>query len=148
MPLKRVVVVNRREAKIFAPLARTDTTPESLKFVSSLKNVADAEINPQLVRRADSPPPESGHGVSRHSLEPWNDPHEIAVGAFMVHVAKFLDCERASGRLSEIVVIAEPHSIGLLKASLTTPTDRIVSRWIIKDLTHATIDELAATIAL
>jgi protein required for attachment to host cells len=82
----------------------------------------------------------TGHGAKTHSRHGANsdyDPHAIEVERFAVRIARRLDLERRRENMEELVVIAEPRFLGILRTQLSAPTARIIARQAAKDLVRS-----------
>ena len=74
---------------------------------------------------------------SRHGAQSDYDPHVEETARFARRVARRLDVERRGGAYDGLVVIAAKHFLGVLRAQLSAPTQRWVTREIAKDLLRA-----------
>jgi protein required for attachment to host cells len=82
----------------------------------------------------------TGHGAKTHSRHGANsdyDPHAIEVERFAKRIARRLDLERRSKNMDELVLIAEPRFLGILRTQLSAPTERIITRQAAKDLVRS-----------
>lgn len=66
------------------------------------------------------------------------DPHQTEIERFARRVCRLLDDERRDAALEEVVIIAEPHFLGQLRAHLSAPTRRLVTREVPRNLTRET----------
>lgn len=81
-----------------------------------------------------------GHGprsTARHGAASDFDPHAAEYERFAKRIARRLDTERRSGECHELVIIAAPHFLGVLRPQLSRPTQKIVVREVAKDLVRA-----------
>lgn len=74
---------------------------------------------------------------ARHGAQSDYDPHAVEVERFARRVARQLDAERSRRRIDELVVIAEPRFLGVLRPRISAPTRRLVTREIPRDLVRA-----------
>jgi protein required for attachment to host cells len=79
---------------------------------------------------------------SRHGAQSDYDPHTEETVRFARRVARRLDVERRAGAFDGLVVIAAKHFLGVLRAQLSAPTKRWVTREIAKDLLRAPDEQI------
>lgn len=79
------------------------------------------------------------HAQGRAAPDRGTSPHERAAFAFAGQLAAFLDRGRQQTGVSNIVLVAEPHLLGMLRQQLTPATAQIVIGSLTKDL-HAVPD--------
>jgi len=82
----------------------------------------------------------TGHGAKTHSRHGANsdyDPHAVEVERFAKRIARRLDQERRRAIMEELILIAEPRFLGVLRAQLSASTSRIITRQAAKDLVHS-----------
>jgi protein required for attachment to host cells len=82
----------------------------------------------------------TGHGAmtrSRHGANSDYDPHAVEVERFAKRIARRLDLERRREGMEELIVIAEPRFLGILRTQLSAPTGRIIARQAAKDLVRS-----------
>lgn len=82
------------------------------------------------------------HGHGRHALESHDGPHSHEMGNFVRSIAHRLDQGRQRNEFTELVLIAEPHLMGLLRDALDKNTARLVIRSLSKDLQNVAIHDL------
>lgn len=84
-----------------------------------------------------------GHGPkshARHGAQSDYDPHAVEVERFAKRLARRLDIERRRAGMDELILIAEPRFLGVLRPRLSAPTRRLLRREVARDLVRA--DEL------
>ncbi len=84
---------------------------------------------------------ESG-SVSRHAIEPRNDPHEMDKQRFARLVAHTVQEEAARESFSTWVLVAPAHTLAVIKAELDGPTAAKLVGTLAKDLTKVPDDSL------
>lgn len=82
---------------------------------------------------------------ARHGAQSDYDPHAVEVERFAQRVARQLDAERSRRRIDELVVIAEPRFLGVLRPKISAPTRQLVTREIARDLVGAEADQIRRT---
>ena len=65
------------------------------------------------------------------------DPYVVEIGRFVTHIAQDLTARHRAGALSNLVLIAEPRLLGVLRARLPNELHRLVSREISGDYVRA-----------
>lgn len=81
---------------------------------------------------------------ARHALSTTESPHERIAKGFARGLADKLRQARLVRRFDRLVIVAEPHLLGLIRAELDAVTARTVIATVAKDLAHVPVDELAA----
>lgn len=82
----------------------------------------------------------TGHGPksrARHGAQSDYDPHHVEVQRFAKRLAKLLEVERRHLGIEELVVIAAPAFLGVLRPQLAAATRKVVTREIDRDLVRA-----------
>ena len=135
------VVANRIEAAFYA-----EGRDEEFHFVERLEN-ADGRLTE---KELDSDKPgrgfSSSSGTVHHSLDRRSHRHENVAKKFAHQIAGMLDSNRQKGTYKDLVLVAEPHFLGLLRAELTSPTRELVSHEVGHDYARASDSELEAQI--
>jgi protein required for attachment to host cells len=71
------------------------------------------------------------HGQGRHAMEPETDAKRHEAEVFAKQVADRIERARIEDEFDELVLIAAPEFLGLLRKSLSTTTDGLLrKRWI------------------
>jgi protein required for attachment to host cells len=83
-------------------------------------------------------------GDGRHAMEPPTDAHRQTSVRFLVDVAAFLDQERLQNHYQQLIVIAAPAALGVLRKHFSKPVHDAIIREIPADLTQYRFDELPA----
>lgn len=81
------------------------------------------------------------HG-SRHAFQQEQGPAARVTEQYAKHLAKLLDDGRVTHRYRKLVLVAEPHFMGLMRAALSSETASLVTAAINKDLGHVSVHEL------
>jgi protein required for attachment to host cells len=74
---------------------------------------------------------------SRHGAQSDYDPHDIEVERFAKRLARRLDAERRRIGFEELIIIAGPRFLGVLRQQLSAASSRLVKREIDHDLVHS-----------
>ena len=83
-------------------------------------------------------------GGGRHALSASETAHEHDAKAFAQELADKLRGERNAKRFERLVLVAEPHFLGLLRDALDDVTKRCVIASVSKDLSRVAPSDLAA----
>ena len=131
-----IIVADASRARIFEKASskelherETLTHPES--------RMHEQDITSDLPGRAfDS----SGEG--RHAMGSKHEPKQHEKQEFAKQVADHLDKARTENRLANLVVIAAPGMLGLLRDALSAETSKLVSAEVDKDLTQHSVHDI------
>lgn len=93
-------------------------------------------------RRNQSQP---GGGPSNTTTE-QTDPHRVEAEKFARQLADSLRDARLRGDFEELVIVAPPKFLGMLREALDTPTSRLLGTSVAKDFTHVPTHELEETL--
>lgn len=86
-------------------------------------------------------------GAGRHAMTPRVDPHDQVEKEFTGALATRLNDARPRSDFDRLILIAAPRALGQLRGALSPHTAKLVSAEINKDLTRATVDDIAAHLA-
>lgn len=137
MSKKWIVVAENSRARIFAmegphaPLRELEdlSHPESRLPVRELKS----DRTPRLFR---------GRGRDHHPVQPNVDPKQQEALYFAKQVSDRLEEARTKGEFEELVLIASPAFLGMLRGHLSNATLRCVAKTIDKNLVQLSEAEL------
>lgn len=80
--------------------------------------------------------------TARHGAASDFDPHTVAYERFAKLVARLLDVQRRGSSASELIIVAPPRFLGLLRAQLSKPTQKIVVRELAREMVRASDAQL------
>lgn len=80
----------------------------------------------------------------RHAFSTEEAPTERIAKAFARGLADKLRQARLTGQFERLVLVAEPHFLGLMREALDVATERAVIASVAKDLAEVPVDRLAA----
>jgi len=86
-------------------------------------------------------------GGARHGMAPKADWHDQVKEAFAKDLADRLNAEYSNKTFDRLVLVAPPKTLGHIRSALNPKTTEIVEAELNKDLTGATIDEIAAHVS-
>jgi protein required for attachment to host cells len=121
-----VLVAHRTGARLFEHKGRELSLIQSIDHPAGRIEDHDLETGPQ--RTFDR------HAQGRQAADRGSSPHERAAVSFARDLAKVLEEGRSSKGVKRIVLVAEPHFLGLLRAELGTAVGALVSHTVPKDL--------------
>jgi protein required for attachment to host cells len=84
----------------------------------------------------------TGATHTRHGTASDYDPHAVEIERFVVHIAQHLESRHRAGALSNLVLIAAPHFLGVMRARLPADVQRLISREISGDYVRAHQEQL------
>lgn len=134
-----VAVLSQKEMKLF----NQDPDTRALSFVQKIENTDYSERNLEVTRHH---PGVVQDGVSRSVMDAGTNPHDLIAEQFARKAVQFLDHEHKQGRLSELIVIAEPRFLGRIRSEMSEQLQKATARWIAKDLDKATTATLESAL--
>lgn len=81
-------------------------------------------------------------GEGRHAMERQVDPKRHEAELFAKRIDERLELARAKGEFEQLVLIAAPEFLGILRKHLSDDTEKLVSRTIDKNLVQKTEAEI------
>jgi protein required for attachment to host cells len=133
----RIVVADQAEA-VFYDASSLRNEPKEVGRISD----PDAHLHDRdLVSDRPGRSYESVGGA-RHAIERENDPRHREAVRFARRIARRLDEARRKDEFEQLVVVAGPPFLGLLREEFSRPTKARVVHEIRKDLVHGPIDDL------
>ena len=133
----RIVVADLAEA-IFYDAASLQSRPKEIGRISD----PAAHLHE---RDLVSDRPGRGHasvGGARHAMDLEDDPRRRGAVRFAKRIARRLDEARRKGEFEELVVVAGPPFLGVMRGELSRPTRQRVVHEIPKDLVHGPVESL------
>ena len=76
-------------------------------------------------------------GARRSAMEPPQDPHDLAKARFMKLISGRLEAAARDRRFAQLVIMAPPQMLGILRQELSDTVRRTIAGEIDKDLTKA-----------
>jgi protein required for attachment to host cells len=81
-------------------------------------------------------------GPGRHAMSTEVNAHEHLAGTFARELAALIDAGRSDNRFRDVVLVAEPRFLGLLRGALGGVSASRVSATVAKDLAHVEVRDL------
>lgn len=134
------LVANRAEAKIYQ-----DRPKHHFEFVMKLENPEGRLTETEL----DSDRPGRGYasasnrnGVLSHGLDKTSIRHETTAKRFAAEIAKILESGAHEDKFRDLVLVAEPHFLGLLRAVISPKVKDRIELEIIREFAQGNDKEL------
>lgn len=129
----RVIVADNARARIFSSHSVINQLEEIEGFAHAEAHLSNSELV------EDS----SGKSVDQHgSLDPATSPKDHEEEDFARLLGKHLKALHNEQHFEQLVLIASPRFLGMLRKALPGPLDQLVTRTIDKDLTTADVDTI------
>jgi protein required for attachment to host cells len=91
---------------------------------------------------------QSGNPAQRSSMSERTDPKEVEAEVFARQLAEFLHQAHNHNRFERLVLVAPPHFLGLLRASIDAQVAKLICLSLDKDYTHPPVRDLMRHIDL
>lgn len=127
-----VIVAESSRAKIFAAERRKSALEELEDFSHPESRLHTTAITSDLPGRAFD-----RGGQGRHAMEEPSDPKAHEAASFASSLAERLEGARREGAFQELVLVAPPKFLGLLRERLGDPLRAVVTKEIGKNLVRA-----------
>jgi protein required for attachment to host cells len=138
----RILVADQAEA-IFYDAPTLGARPKEVARISDpLARLHDREFATERPGRTHE-----SRGDMRHAIQRENTPRRAEALRFARRIARRLDDARRNEEFEQLVVVAGPPFLGLVREELSGPTRARVAREIRKDLVHSAPEVLARQLA-
>jgi len=133
----RIVVADQAEA-IFYDTPSLQAQPKEVGHISDpLAHQHDRDFSSDRPGRSYE-----SFGGQRHAIERENDPRQREAVRFAKRISRRLDEARRKGEYDELIVVAGPPFLGLMRKEMSRPTRERVVHEIRKDLVHSPLESL------
>lgn len=137
-----IIVADKSRARIFEAARAGAEMHERETLAHPQSRLHEQELTSDLPGRAfDS----SGQG--RHAMGSEVEPKEHEAEEFARQIADLVDKARTENRVEQLVVIAAPAMLGLLRNAFNDETKKLVGTEIDKDLTQHSMADIQAHLA-
>jgi len=85
---------------------------------------------------------------SGHALTGNKSPHEHAAERFATKMGDYLETGRQQSKFDQLVLVAEPHFLGMLKSAMNPATVRMVTDCVHKDLGKLPADQVPLVLGI
>ena len=129
----RVIVADNTRARIFTSHSVINHLQEVEDFVHPEARLSNRELT------EDS----SGKSVDQHgSLDPGTSAKEHEERSFALLLGRHLKALHNDQHFEQLILVASPRFLGMLRKALPGPLDQLVTKSIDKDLTTADVDTI------
>ena len=133
----RIVVADQAEA-IFYDTPSLQAQPKEVAHISDpLAHQHDRDFSSDRPGRTYE-----SVGGQRHAIEREDDPRQREAVRFARRISRRLDEARRKGEYDELIVVAGPPFLGLIRNELSRPARERVVHEIRKDLVHGPVEAL------
>ena len=133
----RIVVADQAEA-IFYDTPSLQAQPKEVAHISDpLAHQHDRDFSSDRPGRSYE-----SFGSQRHAIARENDPRSREAIRFAKRISRRLDEARRKGEYDELIVVAGPPFLGLMRKEMSRPTRERVVHEIRKDLVHSPVESL------
>ena len=130
-----IVVADNCRARIFTAEAPASPLEEIEALAHTESRLHDRELT------SDLPGKIKGEGKMGHAFEQATDPKKHEADVFAHYVAQYLDDAHDDKQFEQLLIIAEPSFLGLLRNQLSEQIKRLVCFELSKNITtHSTKD--------
>jgi protein required for attachment to host cells len=129
----RVIVANNARARIFASHDVLNHLVEQEDFVHAEAHLSNQDLVSDAAGKSRDP---------RGTYDPPTSPTDHEAENFALRLARRLKEMHNERHFDQLILIAPPAFLGLLRGHLHKPLDKLVERTIDKDLMTAGVDEI------
>lgn len=132
-----VVVADSSRARIFMAKNATGELDEIETLANPEARLHEIDMTSDLPGRTfDSA------GKGRHILEKNTEPKQQKIVDFAKQIDQLLEKARTKKRFSQLILVAAPAFLGILRNQLSSPTSRLVAYELDKNLTQLSSDDI------
>lgn len=132
-----ILVANQAEAQIYS----SDRLPGNLSLVEVLGNAEGTARARDLVSDAPGRAYDS-HGSGRHAIEPNTGVKEEQRRRFVKEMVERLQTARVKGDFDQLVLLAAPAVLGVIRKTLNPELEKTVIKEIPKDLIGQGVEKI------
>jgi protein required for attachment to host cells len=129
----RVIVADNARARIFTSHDVLNHLAEQADFIHGEAHLANRDLVADDAGKS---------GYPRDSLDPATSAKELQTLNFAKLLARHLKDMHSEQHFDQLILIAPPKFLGLLRKELPNPLDQLVERTIHKDLTTSSLEEI------
>ncbi len=138
----RILVADQAEAIFYDAATLTGAPREVGRISDPLARLHDRDLATDRPGRSYE-----SVGGARHSVQGKETPRHTEAVRFARRIARRLDDARRKDEFDQLVVVAGPPFLGLVRQQMSGPTRALVAREIPKDLVHSAPEVLAQRLA-
>jgi protein required for attachment to host cells len=128
----RIVVADQAEAIFYDTGSLTTRPAEAGRIADPAARLHDRDFASDRPGRSYE-----SVGAARHAIQRENDPRQREAIRFAREIARTLEEARRKGEFEQLIVVAGPSFLGLLRAELAPTTKACVVHEVHKDLVHS-----------
>ncbi len=137
-------VISRNKARILSVVPGIN---RKLKLLDEITNPLGRTRNRFMKSDKPGRGVSSGRGIT-FSLTGEKDPHEDAAVMFVGKICDYLEKLRHKKKYEALIVVAEPHMMGILKKKMKSNLKNTVIKWVNKDLEKIPLKDIPGHLAL
>ncbi len=130
------VVADQSRARIFTAKAPLGRLREVDDIIHPEARQHDSELG------TDKPGSNAGTDGARHAMPSRETLREHEAQVFARTLAEHIEQQRVAGGFAQLVLIAPPHFLGMLRDELSAPCQKMLIRSVDKNLTTLSADEV------
>ena len=134
-----VVVMDRMGARLFERQARKKELALVKEWGHSEGDLKEGELTADRPGKARMPQQEFGS----NSLSPSGSAKEESLKKFCKQVGKYLNIERTTDHYDELILVAEPRTLGTLKSSLNSQVSKMITSTVDKDFAWIETEDIS-----
>ncbi|WP_414039790.1 host attachment protein [Acidithiobacillus sp. M4-SHS-6] len=138
-----VLVSNAAEARLFL----NEGCGKGLQLIQDWVHPDSRKHEGDLVTDSASRTQQSDAQGGRSAIQWKTSPKETEMQRFAAELVKHLEAGRMAGAFQQLILVAPPHFLGLLRESLDAPTSALLRATLDKDYSQETIPELVKHLA-
>ena len=133
----RIVVADQAEAVFYDSESLRARPREVARITDPVAHLHDRDLSSERPGRTYE-----SYGRARHAVGGENDSRHVEAVRFARRIARRLDAARRNGEFEELIVVAGPPFLGLVREGLSRPTRARVVHEVRKDLVHMPVAAL------
>ncbi len=142
-----VAVVNRSRACFFERETRNGEVHTIHQITNPQGRVPVKELVSDRPGRSFDSGTHGESGGARHAYSSPVSPHDEAALKLVSKIVDYLEEGRVRNQYEHLILVAEPHFLGVLREAMGSPLSSLVSKEVHMDLTHLSNQELAQDIS-
>ena len=133
----RIVVADQAEAIFYDTVSLTAQPVEAGRIADPAAHLHNRDFASDRPGRSYE-----SVGSARHAIARENDPRQREAIRFAREIARTLEEARRNSEFEQLIVVAGPSFLGLMRAELSPPTKACVVHEVHKDLVHSPVEVL------
>jgi protein required for attachment to host cells len=138
MKLTWILIANNTNARLFTADTPSSSLTEVEDFTHAESRLHDRELT------TDLPGKIKGDGGGGHAFEQPTDPKKHEEQVFAYELAKYLDKAHNNGKFEQLLLVAEPSFLGLLREELSDAVKKTVCFELDKNIVKSSLADIRA----